>query len=187
MGKIESAEPLLKLIITALSNLDHVEATHLTRSLYLLAENQRLQKKFTEATEYYAKVREIEEQELGPEHPEMASTYYGLGMAIYGVGNYAEAENYFQKTLNIELQELGEEDSEIAITLLWLGESQFNQAKFDDAEQNLQRALSLQITQNSERDVSLKPVLELLRDVSHALGKEVEARDYAEKINMLDG
>jgi TolA-binding protein len=76
--------------------------------------------------------------------------------------------------------------SEIALTLLWLGESQFHQAKFYDAEQNLQKALSLQTAQYSERHVKLKRVLELLRDVSVALGKDTDAQNFAEKIKSLE-
>jgi TolA-binding protein len=84
------------------------------------------------------------------------------------------------------LRELGEDDPDIALTLLWLGESQFHQAKFDDAEQNLLKALSLQIAQYSERHIKLKRVLELLRDVSVALGKDTDAQSFAEKIISLE-
>ena len=99
---------------------------------------------------------------------------------------YSLAEDYFQKTLQIELRELGDDDPDIALTLLWLGESQFHQAKFYDAEQNLLKALSLQLSLYSEHDVKLKRVLELLRDVSVALGKETEAHNFSGKIDSLD-
>lgn len=61
-----------------------------------------------------------------------------------------------------------------------------HQDNFYDAEQNLQKALSLQIAQYSEHDIELKHVLELLRDVSVALGKDTDAQNFAEKIKSLE-
>ena len=109
-----------------------------------------------------------------------------MGKVLANQAKYSLAEDYFQKTLKIELRELGYDDPDIALTLLWLGESQFHQAKFYDAEQNLQKALTLQIDQYSERHVKLERVLKLLRDVSIAVGNEIEAQNYAEKIKSLE-
>jgi nephrocystin-3 len=154
--------------------------------LYTLAQNLRLQKKYSTAEDYYRLTLAIEERDLGTDHADIAITYYNLGITLAEQAKYLDAEDYFQKTLKIELRELGEDDPDIALTLLWLGESQFHQAKFDDAEQNLLKALSLQIAQYSERHIKLKRVLELLRDVSVALGKDTDAQSFAEKIISLE-
>jgi len=154
--------------------------------LYELAQNLRLQKKYSTAEHYYRLTLAIEERDLGADHADIAITYYNLGKTLAEQAKYSLAEDYFQKTLQIELRELGDDDPDIALTLLWLGESQFHQAKFYDAEQNLLKALSLQLSLYSEHDVKLKRVLELLRDVSVALGKETEAHNFSGKIDSLD-
>lgn len=154
--------------------------------LYELAQNLRLQKKYSTAEDYYWLTLAIEERDLGIDHADIAITYYNLGKTLAEQAKYFDAEKYFQKTLKIELRELSEDDPDTAFTLLWLGESQFHQAKFGDAEQNLHRALSLQTTQYSENDIELKQVLTLLRDVSIALGKEAAAQDFSMRISLLD-
>ena len=99
---------------------------------------------------------------------------------------YDDASLYFKKCLEIEKEELGSEDFELYSTFISLAKCQMHQDNFYDAEQNLQKALSLQIAQYSEHDIELKHVLELLRDVSVALGKDTDAQNFAEKIKSLE-
>ncbi|MDC0382018.1 tetratricopeptide repeat protein, partial [Planktomarina temperata] len=153
---------------------------------FRLANNLSLQQRYSNAEYYYRLTLAIEERDLGADHADIAITYYNLGKNLAKQAKYLDAEDYFQKTLAIELRELSDNDPDIALTFLWIGECQFHQAKFDDAEQNLLKALSLQLIQYSEYDAKLKRVLELLSDVSVALGKDAKAGGYASKLLSLD-
>ena len=143
-------------------------------------------KDYEQAIDLSLQLISLEIYELGPTHINLAATYYNLAEIFEDKEEYDEASLYFKKCLEIEKEELGSEDFELYSTFISLAKCQMHQDNFYDAEQNLQKALSLQIAQYSEHDIELKHVLELLRDVSVALGKDTDAQSFAEKIISLE-
>ena len=175
-----------QLLISVINENDDSDIQALTNNLLSLAHTFREISEYENAEKYYLETLVIEQRELGANHADIAITYYNLGQVIAYQTRYSDAEKYFQKTLEIELRELDEEDPELTMTFLWLGECQFHQGNMQEAEKNLKKACSLQLVEDGENNPKLIKVLELLRDVSLALGREVEVRNLTEQIALLE-
>ena len=72
------------------------------------------QGKYAEAEPLYQRALHIREQQLGPEHPEVAYRSTDWQLSINEQGKYAEAEPLYQRALHIREQQLGPEHPEMA-------------------------------------------------------------------------
>jgi tetratricopeptide (TPR) repeat protein len=85
----------------------------------------------------------IREQQLGPNHPNTASSLNNLAMLYRAQGKYAEAEPLYQRALAIYEQQLGPHHPDTATSLNNLALLYRAQGKYAEAEPLLQRALAI--------------------------------------------
>lgn len=96
-----------------------------------------------EAEILYRRAQTMREQLVGPEHSEIATSFYKLGDFYTDQARYAQAEPLLQQALKIWEEKLGPEAAEIAQALDSLGKLYYYQGKFALAESSLQRAVML--------------------------------------------
>ena len=85
----------------------------------------------------------IAEQQLGPEHLQVASSLHNLGILYHDQGKYEQAELLLQRALHIREHALGPEHPQLAYPLNNLGNLYREQGKCALAEPLLQRALHI--------------------------------------------
>ncbi len=74
---------------------------------------------------------------IGPEHPDVATTLYNLGVSYAAQGQYDKGEPLFQRSLAITEQALGPEHPHVAQSLNSLAELYRAQGRADKAERLL--------------------------------------------------
>ena len=107
------------------------EAGHLLHetAIYL-----RYRARYKEAETLFQKALSIQEQILGPEHPDIATTLNNLAILYYEQDNYVEAEILYKRALNIREQELGPNHSNVASPLNNLALLYADQGRYAEAE-----------------------------------------------------
>ena len=98
---------------------------------------------YTLAEPLFQRALSIREQQLGPEHPLVASTLHGLADLYAQQGEYERAEPLFQRALHIREQQLGSENALVADPLRGLATLYTQQGKYPVAEPLFQRALRI--------------------------------------------
>jgi len=96
-----------------------------------------------EAESAYQEALAIQKQELGPEHPAVASILNNLAALYRAQRRLADAESLYQKSLAIFEKALGPEDRQVATVLNNMGELYSSQSRFLKAEPLYQRALAI--------------------------------------------
>jgi tetratricopeptide (TPR) repeat protein len=135
-------------------------------------------KAYAEAELLYQRALQIREQQLGPEHSDVASPLNGLANLYRDQGRYAEAEPLYQRALQIREQRLGPEHSDVAETIHDL-------AQFWEMQDNNEKAKSLYTRALAVREQALgvqhpktiqtrQNYITLLR----AMGCDKEARQF---------
>ena len=100
--------------------------------------------RYSEAELLYQRALRIREQQLGPEHSQLAYPLSGLASIYYLQGKYADAEPLYQRALRIWEQQLGPEHPQVASPLHGLANLYYSQGKYAEAEPLYQRAQELQ-------------------------------------------
>ncbi len=62
---------------------------------------------FSKARNYYERALEIEKEQLGSNHVEVATSYNNLGMVYRYAGEFAKAKEYYERALEIRKEQLG--------------------------------------------------------------------------------
>lgn len=104
----------------------------------------------------YRRAIAINEQQLGPRHPHVASPLNELAELYYRQGKYAEAELHYRQALSVLEQALGPDHLAVAEPLIGLAEIYRAQGNCEDAEQLLLRGLALreQVLGEEHEDVA---------------------------------
>jgi tetratricopeptide (TPR) repeat protein/transcriptional regulator with XRE-family HTH domain len=98
---------------------------------------------YTIAEPLYQHALHIWEQNLKPEHPQLAPPLNNLASLYCQQGKYAEAEPLYQRALHIQEQSLGSEPPQLASSLNGLANLYYMQGKYAEAEPLYQRALRI--------------------------------------------
>jgi serine/threonine-protein kinase len=143
LGLYERAEPLLGealLIRRTLHHGDHLEvATSLQHKADLAYQMHE------DATEsLYLEALEMREKLLGPDHPEVAVSAYGVGSFYAYNRRWDEAKEYFTRSLTIREVALGPQDPLVAESLKNLAGVHLFQDDPERAEELLKRAIEIQ-------------------------------------------
>jgi tetratricopeptide (TPR) repeat protein/transcriptional regulator with XRE-family HTH domain len=85
----------------------------------------------------------IAEENLGPEHQQVASTLNNLGILYWRQGRYELAESYLQRALKIREETLGHHHPQVAYPLNNLGLLYFTQGKYALAEPLLLQTINI--------------------------------------------
>jgi tetratricopeptide (TPR) repeat protein len=153
---------------------DQVIGEEAGRLLHETASYLRDRGSYHEAEPLYQQAISTRRQQLGPEHPDVASSLNGLGRLYYNQGKYIEAEPFYQRALAIYEQQLGLEHLNVANTLSNLGSLYNDQGKYIEAELLLQRALHIWEQRGPEHPDKAH-TLNNLAMIYHSWGKYTEA------------
>src|SRR6266566_4960840 len=99
--------------------------------------------RYEQAEPLYRRALRIGKRVWGPEHPQVAYPFCGLGYLFYKQGKYQQAESLYQRALRIGERALGPECLEVAYALNGLGILYERQGKYEQAEPLLQQALCI--------------------------------------------
>ena len=111
------------------------------RLLYEMASYLQDCARYVEAKPLYLRALHIREQQLGSEHPDVATTLNGLANFYRTQGKYEQAEELYLRALHIREQQLGPEHPDVATTLNSLASLYTQQSKYGQAEALYLRAL----------------------------------------------
>jgi len=114
-----------------------------SNSTFSLALLYRSQRKYEELENLYKQVLEINEKELGKDHPEIATNISQLGGVYESQGKYAEAVSLYKREIEIKQKELGKDHPEIATNLSHLAGLLKSQGKYAEAEYLYKRSLAI--------------------------------------------
>jgi tetratricopeptide (TPR) repeat protein len=92
---------------------------------------------------WWSKMCELQRQQFGPEHPEVANSLDKLAVLFYHQGQYAQAEPLYQRALAIREKALGPTHPLVAISLNGLAGLHRTQGQYAQAEPFYQRALAI--------------------------------------------
>ncbi len=137
-----------RLLVQALRATQLIEEYHLTsweaaRILSASAAYLQGRARYREAEPLYQRALAIWEQSLGPDHPDVASSLYGLANLYSDQGKYSEAEPLYQRALAIWEQSLSPDHPDVAYPLNGLASLYSEQGKYSEAEPLYQRALAI--------------------------------------------
>ncbi len=162
------------LLVAQYIKTDQIISEEAGRLLHETASYLRDRGRYHEAEQLYQQAISTRRQQLGPEHPDVASSLNGLGRLYYHQGKYIEAEPFYKSALAIYEQQLGLEDLNVAYTLSNLGVLYNDQGKSIEAELLLQRALHIWEQKAPEHPDKAYP-LNNLAMIYHDQGKYTEA------------
>ena len=133
--------PHVLLCETAIS--DHTGGLELAEVLRKSAEYLRERAQYEQAEPLFQRALRIQKQALGPDHPQVARSLYGLAFMHSRQGKYTQAEPLFQQALHIQKQALGPDDPQVAQSLYGLAFLSNEQGKYAQAEPLFQQALRI--------------------------------------------
>jgi tetratricopeptide (TPR) repeat protein len=165
---------------------DQVRVEEAGRLLYEMASYLRDRARYAEAESLLQRALRIQEQHLGPEHLEVATTLVGLASLYTAQGQYAEAESLLQRALRIREQRLGLEHPDVATTLnslanLYIG----GLDKYAEAEPLLQRALYILERQSGPKHFNAASPLASLAALYRRLGQYTKAEPLYRRALLL--
>jgi tetratricopeptide (TPR) repeat protein len=123
----------------------------------------------------YHRILNIMEQQLGPNHPDIAQSLNNLALLYRKLGKYSQAEPLYRRALSISERQLGPNHPDTAQILNNLALLYRKQGNYEQAEPLYKRALSIseqQFGPNHPRTQKLrKNYLLLLRTMGLSLGE----------------
>jgi tetratricopeptide (TPR) repeat protein/transcriptional regulator with XRE-family HTH domain len=123
----------------------HFTSSEAARLLALTGWFLRERALFTQAESLLQRALVIQEQVLGPEHLDIASSLNNLARLYRDLGKNELSEPLLQRALAIQEQVLGPEHPQLASSLNNLGRFYHIQAQFENAELFYQRALTIRV------------------------------------------
>jgi tetratricopeptide (TPR) repeat protein len=148
------------------------DARHL---LYKTASYLKVRARYAEAEPLYHRALHMWEQQLGPDHLQVAYPLNGLAILYKEQGQYDKAEPLYHRALRIVEQELGFEHPQVADSLNNLGELYREQSRYAEAELLYQRALHIYEQVLGLKHLRVAYPLNNLANLYRAQGKYEEA------------
>ncbi|MCB9565127.1 MAG: tetratricopeptide repeat protein [Kofleriaceae bacterium] len=123
----------------------------------------------------------LREQELGPDHVEVAAVLNNLGEVYRDMGRFDDAQVAFRRALAIAERGLGPEHPNVAALLNNLGSALWSQGRFEEAEPMVRRSLALDEATFGPDHPRIAVSLLNLGGFLNAQGRTAEARTYLER------
>ena len=143
--------------------------------------------RYREAEPLYQRALAIREQQLGPEHPDTATSLNNLALLYRAQGKYEQAEPLYQRALEIDEEAFGPEHPELATDLNNLALLYDNQGKYEQAEPLYQRALAIREQQLGPEHPDTASSLNNLAVLYRAQGKYEQAEPlYQRALAILE-
>jgi tetratricopeptide (TPR) repeat protein len=143
--------------------------------LYKTASHLLDRARYSEAKPLYQRALRIWEQACGPEHPQVATSLYGLAFLSREQGKYAEAEPLYQRTLSIRTQVLTPEHPDTAQTMHDLALLREVQGNSEEARVWYTRALAIREQGLGAQHPRTRETRTRLIALLHSLGWHEEA------------
>lgn len=141
--------------------------------------------RLSQAEQYFLRAVHIRRQQLGPEHPLVATALHNLASLLMDRGKYAEAETLFRQALHIYEQELGADHPKAATSLVYIAILSYERGEDDVAEQLCQRALRIYKDQLGGDHAFTGFPLHWLALVAIRQGRYAEARHLDQQALLL--
>jgi tetratricopeptide (TPR) repeat protein/transcriptional regulator with XRE-family HTH domain len=148
------------------------EAGHL---LYNVASYLQDHARYQEAEPLYQHALRVQKQQLGSQHPEVATVLNSLAILYRSKGKYTEAEPLHREALHIFEEQLGSQHSKVAMVLNGLANLSLDQGKYAEAGSFYQRALAICEKQLGPQHPEVAMVLNGLAILFYGQGKYAEA------------
>jgi tetratricopeptide (TPR) repeat protein len=140
---------------------------------------------YTIAEPLYVRALSIYEQELRPQHPNIASSLDNLAELYRAQGKYVEAEPLYQRALSIWEQELGANHPNTATSLNNLALLYYDQGKYAEAEPLYRRAFSIREQELGANHPDTASSLNNLAALYQEQGKYAEAEPLLQRVLTL--
>ncbi|EFH79692.1 FxSxx-COOH system tetratricopeptide repeat protein [Ktedonobacter racemifer] len=146
------------------------------RLLFEIASYLKDRARYREAEPLYQRALQIREQQVGPDHPDVAQSLNNLANLYSDQGKYAEAEPLHQRALQIREQQVGPDHPDVAQSLNNLALLYSEQGKYAEAEPLHQRALQIQEQQVGPKHPETAETMHNLARFREMQGNSEEAR-----------
>ena len=136
---------------------------------------------YKESKEIYEEVMRWQIENLGEEHPDVATILNNIGNVYNILGEYDKALEYHNKSLEMSKKILGEEHPDVAASLNNIGNVYYNLREYNKALEYYEKSLEIRkkILGEEHPDVALS--LNNIGLVYYSLGEYAKALDYYEK------
>ena len=131
--------------------------------------------KYDEALPLVERALAIREKELGPNHPDVATSLFVLANNLNDKGDYARAEPLFLRAVQIKESALGKDDLSVSLILNNLGNLYKDKGDYVKAESVFQRALEIREKVLQPDNLLIAGVLNNLANVAHQIGDIAKA------------
>ena len=126
----------------------------------------------------YFRELEFRLKDLGPEHVDVAGSYYDLGAVCYVLGELQQAKDYHGRALDIRLKNLGPEHADVAWSYCELGNVCLVLGELPQAKDYCRRALDIHLKNLGPEHVEVANSYNRLGNVCVVLGELQQAKDY---------
>jgi tetratricopeptide (TPR) repeat protein/predicted Ser/Thr protein kinase len=136
--------------------------------------------------ESYREARELYEQALGPEHPELAHQLNNIGYLYKEQGNYPEALDYFRRALELSEAALGPEHPRVGEALTFIGDGLRHTGDLEGALAAQRRAIAVFEAALGPNHPQVADALNNLGNTLSELGREDEALSAYQRALAID-
>lgn len=133
----------------------------------------------------YDRVLTIQEDVLGPEHPELALSLTNLATVHYWKGEYLKGIGFSRRALEVQERALGPDHPDYALSLVGLGIAHFSMGKYAEARDLLERARGVQERAMGPESPDLASTLNNLAAAHMELGDYTTAQPLFERAVKL--
>jgi tetratricopeptide (TPR) repeat protein len=130
------------------------------------------------ALKQYDRALWLREQQLGPDHPDVARLLNQLGVLYDGMSQYAKAESRYLRCLKILEDKLGNDDPSVADSLNNLATLYYRTGQYAKAEPLFLRSLKIWEGKLPGHDAERADTLNNLANLYRAMGQYARAEPY---------
>ena len=117
-------------------------------------------------------------ERLGPEHVNVATSYYNLASIYQDLGDFEQAKEYQQRALEIDLDKLGPEHVDVASSYKNFASIYRDLGDFEQAKEYQQRALEIELDKLGPEHVNVATSYYNLASIYQDLGDFEQAKEY---------
>jgi len=138
--------------------------------------------KFDEALPMAERALSIRERELGPDHPEVASSLFVLANIYDGRGDYARTEPLYLRALEIREKALGPDHISVSQILNNMGVVYIDRGEYAKAQAAFERTLDIKEKWLEPDDLSIANVLNNLAAIAENTGEITRAEALYKRV-----
>ncbi len=154
---------------------EHLPVTDLTLTLNNLAGLYKSLERYEEAEPLYLRALAIRTQQLGREHPDVATSLNNLAVLCKAQRRFGEAQHLYQQAINILEHRLGNDHPSVANTLHNLAGLHRSQKQYAEAEPLYRRALVIREQKLGSNHPTVASTLNNLAGLCEVQGRYAEA------------